>query len=648
MVRHFSVGSPMLATLRNGLNSWVARLFFLFLVALFVAWGVGPQLLQLVANMTNNTTVATVGGQKIGLPELQQAYQQALSQAERAMGNKASLPAALKQAVGQQTLTNLIVEKALTEKAESLGLTVPAAVVQQTIRAMPAFRGANGQFDQSVFLRVLADNNLSETSFLTLLRQDILHQEMLQPVQAGAFAPAVLAQDVFAFENETRVADMVSLPFSAAPAPAAPSAVDLTRWYENHKYLYQTPEMRHIHAVVLTPAAVEKNVTVSEQDLLGLYDQEKAHFAQPEKRSADVLLAGSESAATKLAAAWAKGETWEAIKAEGSKDGATPITVTAMTREQIPSPELAKALFAAPVGSPPQTVKTPLGWYVFQVTSVVPARMKTLQEATPELRQQVIASKAADLVYERANKIDDLLAGGVPLDKLPADLGLVAVTGTLDAAGLTPAGQPAPIPGNATLRKALIAAAFAAKPGDAPQLLSAKPNSGGSDGYFAVTVDKIIPPAPKPYAEVADQVRKDWIENQIHHEQEKAAAAILTAVEAGTPLATAAAGLTVQRLAPVTRGEVTPGVPPQLVAPLFGLKPGKGTMAETADGFVVAQLVSVHHPDPKQDPIGYQRMQSVLARSIAGDFATLFTEAVRTQAKPKVNDKLLATFFKDE
>ncbi len=638
----------MLASLRNGLNSWVARLFFLFLVALFVAWGVGPQLLQVVGNMTNNTTVATVGGQGISLQELQQAYQRALSQAERAMGNKSSPPAALKQAVGQQALSNLIVQKALTEKADSLGLTVPEAVLQQTIRQMPAFNGGNGQFDQGTFLRVLSENNLNEATFLTLMRQDILHREMLVPVQAGALAPAPLAQNLFAFEQETRVADMVSLPFSAAPQPAAPSQTDLTRWYENHQYLYQTPEMRHIHAVVLTPAAVEKDVTVTAQDLLGLYDQEKAHFAQPEKRSADVVLVNAEPAATQLAAEWAKGATWDAIKAAAAKDGGTPIAVTGMTSEQIPSPELAKAIFAAPAGSAPQTVKTPFGWYVFQVTNVTPADIQTLQQATPELRKQVIAGKAADLVYERANKIDDLLAGGVALDKLPADLGLVAVSGTLDAAGTTPTGQPAPIPGDAALRKALITAAFAAKPGDAPQLQSATPNGNGSNGYFAVTVDKIVPPAPKPFTEVADQVRKDWTRDAIRHTEEKAAAAILTAVQDGTPLATAAAGLTVQRLPPVSRSAVTPGVPPQLVAPLFGLKSGKGTMAETADGFVVAQLVSVQHPDPKQDPIGYSQLRNALTRSIEGDLETLFTEAVRDQAKPKVNDKLLATFTQAE
>ena len=133
-----------------------------------------------------------------------------------------------------------------------------------------------------------------------------------------------------------------------------------------------------------------------------------------------------------------------------AKEGGTPVDLADSTREQIPSPELADAVFVATpdsvVGAP---VKTRARLVRAEGDRNVPAgRPKTLDEARDELRHQVIAEKAADLIYDRANKIEDLLAGGVPLDKLPGDLGLAAVTGTLDAQGNTPAGQPAPIPGS--------------------------------------------------------------------------------------------------------------------------------------------------------------------------------------------------------
>ena len=51
------------------------------------------------------------------------------------------------------------------------------------------------------------------------------------------------------------------------------------------------------------------------------------------------------------------------------------------------------------------------------------------------LRDEVLAAKAADLMYDRANKVDNVLGSGASLDEMPSDLGLVGVAGTLDAAG---------------------------------------------------------------------------------------------------------------------------------------------------------------------------------------------------------------------
>ena len=50
-------------------------------------------------------------------------------------------------------------------------------------------------------------------------------------------------------------------------------------------------------------------------------------------------------------------------------------------------------------------------------------------------------------MYDRANKVDNMLGTGAGLDELPSDLGLVGVAGTLDAQGNTQDGKPAPIPG---------------------------------------------------------------------------------------------------------------------------------------------------------------------------------------------------------
>jgi peptidyl-prolyl cis-trans isomerase D len=639
MVRRFFAGSPMLATLRGGLNTWPARLFFLFLVALFVAWGVGSDILRLITGGMSDNSVATIGDHRIEMPELQDAYRRELAQAMRTFGGRTDPTPEIKHAVAEQALGRLITQSALTQAAEAMGLTVPNDVVRLATFQVPAFHGSNGQFDRSVFERMLANNNLTEARFLALLRVDILHRQMLETVRVGASAPDVLTREVYAFQQEKRVADEVDLPFAAASAPPEPTEAQLTRWYENHTDLYTTPEMRRIKAVLLSPETVANDVQVTDEDLRGAYEQAKANYNQPEKRSAEVVLLSDEVKAKALAAEWQAGADWATIQAAATSAGGTPVDLTDSTREQIPSPELADAVFAASPDVIVPPVQTALGWYALKVTKVTPGTVKTLDAARDELRARVIADKASDLIYDRANKIEDLLSGGVALDSLPGDLGLVAVTGTLDAQGNTAAGQPAPIPGGDELRNALIQAAFQMKPGDPPRLTQADPE-GGSQAYFAVTVEDIIPPAPRPMAEVSDRVRADWTHDAIRHAQEEASAKILAAVKSGEALPVAAAGLTVRRLPPAGRANPTEGVPFQLVTPLFSLKPGEPTMVETADGFLVAVLVEVQTPDPAKDPIGYGQVRDALTQAIANDVETTFTTAVRERAHPRVNQRV--------
>ena len=637
----------MLGTLRNGLNSWVAKLFFGFLVVLFVAWGVGSDILRLITGGFADTSVATVGDQHIQMPELQDAYRRQLAQLTHMLGGGTDPTAEMKRGVAEQSLNQLITQTALTQAAEAMHLTVPDAVLRQAIFQVPAFKGPNGQFDRQVFLQTLANNNMSEARFLSLLRLDILHRQLLETVGAGAVAPDVLTREIYAFQQEKRLADAVELPFAAAPPPPAPTEAQLTRWYENHKDQYSTPEYRLIKAVILSPETVAKEVQVTDEDLRGAYEQAKAGYDQPEKRSAEVVLLADEAKADALVAQWSAGADWPTIEAAATKEGATPVELTDSTREQIPSPELAAAVFAAApdVVAPP--VRTALGWYALKVTHVTPATAKTMDQVRDELRQRVIAEKAADLIYDRANKIEDLLSGGVPLDKLPGDLGLAAVTGTLDAQGDTLSGQPAPIPGGATLRDALIKAAFQMKPGDPPRLVQAG-GENSDQGYFAVTVEDIKPPAPRPLADVTDQVRADWTRDATHHEQEAAAARILSLVKSGQTLEEAALGLPLRHLPPVGRGTPPQGVPMQLVVPLFSLKVGEPTMIETADGFMVAVLREVQTPDAASDPIGYGRMRDALTQSVANDMEAIFTAAVREDARPRVNRPVFNSLLRND
>ena len=624
----------MLSLFRRFLSTWAARAFFLVLIASFGLWGFA----DVVRNVGRDSAVATVGDRKIEAPEFQEAMRTQLAQVSRMLGGKTEPTPAIRQAVAGQVLDRLVVQAAIQNEVSRLGLVVPDEALRAAVFDIPAFRGAGGTFDRARFEAVLRNNNLTEPRFLDLMRSDLGQRQLMEAVQVGAAPPEVLTAQVFAFQRETRVAQYVELPFAAAAEPPAPSEADLQRAYDNNGDRYSAPEFRRVKAVILSPDTVARDIEVPDADISAYYEQHKAEYVSPEKRSVEVVVAQDETRAKDLAAAWIAGADWDAVQKAAAAVGASAASLDDATPAEFPAPELGQAVFAAPAETVTGPIQSALGWQVFRVTKVSAGSERPLTQAADEIRVKLARERALDQVYARANKLEDALSASGSLDDLAADLGVAAVTGTLDAQGDTPAGQPAPIPGSPALKQALVTAAFALAKNE-----PARMSEGPDQSYFAVAVEDITPAARKPFAAVEAQLREDWEHDARRKEQERAAAKLLTTAQAGSNLDDAAtvAGLRLARTSPMARAQPTPGVPTEMTEPLFSLKPGETTMIEAPDAFYVVSLAEIVGPDPAADPLGTAQIRTALTQAIGQDIELTVAAALRTQARPSVNRTLL-------
>lgn len=628
----------MITQFRHYTDSWIARGFFILMAVSFVGWGISGDLLRL---MGPPSWIAKVGGQTIEIPAFQTEYQRAMAQETRNLPSGQEASSELRRRVGQQMLDRMIGRAALSEELKSLRVATPDDSIAAAARTMPAFRGSDGKFSKPVFDNVLRNNGYTEARFLSDLRGDLAQQQVLSTLSSAAAAPDSEVKPLYDAEFEKRAADMALFPLSAASDPAAPDEAVLKRWYENHPDSYATPEYRKIKAIELSPQSLGSEITVTDDELHAAYEERKAEFQTPENRSAEVIAAPDEAKARTLADKWRGGADWAAMQAAAQADGAAAITQDDATQVQFPDPDLAKVVFSASVNAVSEPVKGQLGWFVVKVTKIAGGSVTTFDQAKDGLRSRVQASKAGDLMYDRANKLDQLLGNGTGLDNLPGDLGVVGVAGTLDSNGDTQAGEPAPIPGPAELKAAVVAAAFQARQGDPPQLTEVQTPSTGGSAYYALTVESVIPPGKKPFESVKDEVASDWKQDQRRHAQDRAATAMMIAVQGGKTFSDAAtvAGV-VPKLSPqVTRSQPNPDMPQELQRVLFGLKKAEATMVETAEGFVVAQLSEVVKPDSATDKPGYEQARAAITKSVSNDLAAVFVDAVRQRAKPQVNQQ---------
>lgn len=629
----------MISLFRRYTDSWIARIFFILMAVSFVGWGISGDLLRLLGGGPP-TWVAKVGGQAIELPAFQAEFQRALAQESQKTPGHQEISPLQRRVVGQQTLDRLVAQAALSLELKDLRVITPDEAVADVVRAMPAFHGADGAFSKSVFNNVLRNNGYTEDRFLAQVRADVAQRQLLSAINGSVAAPDAEVKPLYAAEFEKRAVDMALFPLSAAPEPAPPTEEALQRWYDNHPDLYATPEYRRVKAVTLSPQSLVSEITVSDDDLRSAYDEHRPDYVTPAKRSAEVVSVTDEAKAGALADKWRGGADWAAMQGAAQAAGASAIALDDAPEVQFPDPDLAKAVFSAPADAGPMLVRGALSWFVVTVTKIVPGSETTFEAAKETLRARVLAAKAGDLMYGRANKVDQLLGNGATLDELPGDLGLAGVAGTLDAQGSTQEGTPAPIPGPTELRAALVAAAFQVRQGDPPRLTEVQTPSTGGSAYYALVVEAAIPSDKKPYPAVKDEVLADWTQDQRRRAQDAAAAAMMAAVQGGQSFSDAATVAGVKpSLSPLVTRQGDPEIPPALQRVLFGLHAGEATMVETPEGFVVAQLAEVVKADAAADKAGYDQARAAISRSIGNDLAIVFVDALRQRAAPQVNQQ---------
>ena len=313
------------------------------------------------------------------------------------------------------------------------------------------------------------------------------------------------------------------------------------------------------------------------------------------------------------------------------KAGGTALALTDAAQREFPSPALGQAVFAATPGAVVGPQREELGGFAaFRVIDAKPSS-GDFASVHDQLRSEIAAQRAAALIPDRVDQLQDAIAGG-GLDKIPANLGADAAEGTLDAAGNTSEGEPAPLPASGLLRDALVARAFTQSQGKPAQLVQAPQNSG----WYAVEVEGVTPSRRRRFDEARADVLRTWTDDARRHAANEAATTIYTQAKQTRTL-TAAAGLAVQHPAPFHRGGAAPGVPAALVPVAFTMKPGDATMAASPDGYAVAVLTAVSHPDPATQQAAYDRLTAEASQALGNDLEIAYAAHLTEAARPQIN-----------
>ena len=624
----------MITAMRRLAGTWFAKALFVLLILSFAVWGIEDML----RNIGRDTAVARVGDDAIEVEEAQEAARRELQRIQRQLQGRMELDARIRRAIAEQALEGLVLDRVLRQEQARMGISVPDDVVRDYIFQIPGFAGLDGRFSREVFNNFLRSNEMTEARFLDLLRTDLGRQQLAGAVRAGAAAPEALGLRMLAWALERRTATLVELPFAEAPEPEAPTEAQLVRYHENNARQFSTPEYRDVALATLNAARLMGEVQVSESDIEDAYAANRARYETPEKREVFQAVMQDEAAAQAIATAWRQTADFAAIEQAAQAAGGMATALGLSSRADLPLPALADAAFALTPGDVSAPVRTPFGWHVLRVGTVEAGAQRSLDEVRDELRAEIQAERAADLAFERVNRVEDALAGGASLAEAARRYGLGYVEARLDATGRAPDGTEVALPVAPAVRAPVLRAIFAAERGAPPRLQE------GEWGFIALDVREITPPALRPLDTVREQVVAGFLAAARRRWQEERAAALLAATRAGQTLAAAAeaADIKAEELGPFPRepGGGNP-MPRDLLAPVFELAPNATTMIERAQSFAVMQLLSVTPADLSGEAAQLGALRSETAQAMAEDFETQYQAALRARANVRINPRLV-------
>ena len=577
----------MLSAIRTFAKSWVATLLFGLLIISFAVFGIGNR--DLFHPRVNNAVV-TAGSRSVSPAEFKREFEGFKAQMEQQVGQPITPELAAANGLDRRVLEGLANREAFAELLTKIGLRPSDKLIGAEIQKIPAFFDqVTGRFDKTSYLRRLADNNLTAPAFEAKMRDQITEQETGTGLVAGLRAPRAYAALAAIYTLESRDMSYLAIEPASVPQPPAPTDAQLTELMKENAAQLTRPEFRQLTVVRFSPAQVAANIPIDPAELKKRFDFRKDTLSTPETRTVIQIPAKDAATAAQIGRGLAKGDDPAAV---AKAAGVEAITYDNKPQTAIPDRKVAAAAFQTPAGQV-AAVKGDLGAAFIKVISVTPGRAVTLEEVRPALEAEIRKDAAAEKVYALTQAYDDAHQSGATLAAAATKAGVpVTSLGPLTQNGRDLQGQP--VQG---LSQKLMETAWALPAGGESEVEDA-----GNGEYFAVRVEKVIPPAMPPFAEIKPMLARAWTQRELVKALQAKADAIAAQVKKGQSLeaAASAAGASVTHVPGVDRrtAQQNTALSQEMLAKLFTSRPGDVFTAQNTHlGFIVGKLEAVHTGD---------------------------------------------------
>lgn len=623
---------PMLQAFRNFFKSKIGigvTLAFLAIIAFaFASSDVANT--GTFGGVAGGDRVAVVGDRRISTSELSMSTSNAFDQV-RQDNPTLTMEAFLAQNGMEQVLDQLLARTALAEFAREHGLRAGDRLIDSEILQIPAFRGADGNFDDAAFRALLAQRGLTEAAVRDDLATGAYGRLLLGPVALAPQMPAGIARRYASLLQERRRGAIALLPSAAYAPDRDPTDEDLTAYYDENRSRFIRPERRVIRFATFGEEALGEIAPPTDAQIEARFQRNKAQYGASESRRFTQLVVPTEAAAKAIIAEVEGGSTLQQAAAEKglATTSVGPVTQSEFTTSA--SAATAQAGFAADRGALAAPARGGLGWYILRVDDIERQPARTLAQVRDEIAATLADENLRTALSEYTAEIEDELNSGAALTDVAKELGVeLNRTEPATADGRIYGRETGVVPPQV---QPLVETAFQMEE-ESPQIAETVPG----EQFIVFDVADITPSATAPLAEIRDEVTQLWRQEEGSRLAREGVDRILARLKDGSSLADALNAEDVD-LPPVdqlntTREEIAQARQvPGVLALFFSMAEGtvKRLQAPQNGGWFVAQLDEIETPQIEEDdPLVAQTTQQ-LSSVLGQEYFSQFSAAVSGQ-----------------
>ena len=568
--------------------------------------------------------VATVGETQISITTYGRALQQELRAQGESRGEPLTMAEAQAQGIDTAVLQNLLAAAALEEAARQAGISVGDERVSAQIVSIPAFQGIDGKFDREAYEFALDRAGLSVAEFESSIRAELARNLMQVAMVQGIAPQPAYADTIYSYLGESRAVSFAALTEDNLDSPVAlPTDAEVQAYYDENSASFTLPGYKAITYAWLTPDMLVPTIDIDEADLRDEYELRSDEFNVPARRLVERLGFPDEAAAQAAMDAINAGETdFDALLADRD------LTIEDVDLGFVTEGDLGdagSAIFALEDTGVTGPLPSPVGPALFRINAILNPQTTSFEDARETLRADLARDRAADILADDVEPLNDLLAGGATLEDLVAESDMEL--GQIDWTG--------PAEGIASY-DAFNTAADAVTADDFPEIMVAEDGT-----IFALRLDDTVAPRVPPLEDVREEVTAATRAAAVRAALNAQAESLVTQLAEGASFEDL--GLTATTRDGITRRSGAEGLPAETLETIFALEPGAATLVDAGAQVIVLRLDSVTQPD--QNGPNAQALRTAMteqaAQSMAQEVLATMSRAIEAEAGISIDQAAL-------